>query len=146
MNAFTFWQRWLVAVGVILIIFGLALAFFNQSALFDFLFNNQINPVFWTGDSMDISAASFQRWVYGVLGATIAGWGVMVLFIVAVPFRQKESWAWICLAVGVGLWYLVDTYLSLSAGATFNAIFNTLLLALVVLPLAFTHSYFFGKG
>ena len=94
MKNFLFWQKWLFAVGLLLAVFGLTLAFFNQTPFFDFLFNKQINPVFWSEGQATPEAIRFQQWIYGVLGATIAGYGVTVAFLVHHPFRNKERWAW----------------------------------------------------
>jgi ABC-type Fe3+ transport system permease subunit len=49
MNRFYFWQTWLFVVGLVVVVFGLALAF----------------------------------------------------FIARYPFRNRERWAWNCLAVGL---------------------------------------------
>jgi len=144
MNRFYFWQTWLFAVGLVIVVFGLALAFFNQTAAFDLLFNDRINPVFWGIRDAPAEVAAFQQWIYGVLGATVAGWGVFLAFIARYPFRNRERWAWNCLAVGLLLWYTVDTALSLYFQVYFNAIFNTVLLGAVILPLAFSRKAFFG--
>jgi len=140
---FNFWQRWLLVVSIFLVGFGLALALFNQTTFFDFLFNNQVNPVFWKDIPPNEGAFAFQRWAYGVLGATVAGWGIFLVFIANNPFRRKEPWAWTCLVVGVGLWYVVDTTLSLLSQVVFNALFNTALLVLLIPPLVFTRTVFF---
>ena len=42
------WDTWMVAVGWILVVFGILLAFANQTRLFDVVFNNQVNTVFWS--------------------------------------------------------------------------------------------------
>ena len=47
MRNFNFWQKWLLIVGIYLVVFGLFLTFFSQSSLMDFLFNKQIDPNFW---------------------------------------------------------------------------------------------------
>ncbi len=142
MYSFSFWQKWLFSVAIIVIIFGLALAFFNQTALFDTLFNNQINPVFWSASQVNANTSAFQGWIYGVLGSTVAGWGVLIAFIAYYPFKRKEKWAWNCLAVGVGLWFVADTAISLCSRVYFNALFNTMLLVLIALPLIFTRRSF----
>ncbi len=142
MTSFVFWQRWLFAVALVIILFGLALAFFNQTPVFDLLFNRQVDPVFWGGQGPPAESAAFQRWAYGVLGATVAGWGVFLAFIAAAPFRRRERWAWSCVALGIALWYLADTALSLANRVYFNAAFNTLLLVLVALPLVLTRRQF----
>ena len=81
---------------------------------------------------------AFRSWVYGVWGATVAGWGILVAFIAMFPFKQRQRWAWNALLAAIGTWYLLDTGISLYFGVTFNALFNTLLLALAGLPLFMT--------
>jgi hypothetical protein len=142
MSQFLFWQKWLLVLGGVIVAFGLALAMFNQTPLFDALFNRQINPTFWIEADVTPQIRAFQQWAYGVLGATMAGWGVFILFIAREPFRRRERWAWNCLAFGIGLWFVVDTALSIAANVIFNAAFNSLLLVLVLLPLLATRSYF----
>jgi len=142
MKNFSFWQKWLFAVGLLLAVFGLALAFFNQAPFFDFLFNNQINPVFWTDGQIAPETIRFQQWIYGVLGATIAGWGVTVAFLARHPFRNKERWAWNAIALGVTLWFITDTAISLYFRVYFNAAFNGVVFLAVVIPLALSRKYF----
>jgi len=141
MLTYLVWQRWLLAVSLIIVAFGIALALLNGTVVFD-LFNAQIDPVFWGAAGIPADAARFQQWIYGVLGATVAGWGVFLAFIAYYPFRAREKWAWNCVIVGLLLWYLIDTSISLYFGVVFNAVFNTLLLALAIPPLAFTRKHF----
>jgi len=141
MTRFLFWQRWLAAVGLILVLFGLVLAFWGQGWLMGLALNSRIDPVFWPG-GLPEEARRFQGFIYGVLGGTISGWGVMIVFLAARPFRERQRWARNCLALGIGLWYLVDTSLSAHYRVFFNVGFNTLLLALVMVPLAATRREF----
>ena len=141
-----FWSRWLLFAGVLLALFGLATAFFNQSSFFDSLFNSNVDPVFWGTAGVPAASRGFQRWVYAVLGATIAGWGVTLAFLAYHPFRKRELWCWNCILAGMLAWYLPDTLLSLQAGVVFNAVFNTLLLILVLLPLVITRREFTTPG
>jgi hypothetical protein len=46
MSNFRFWQRWMVAVGIAIVVFGILMAVLSGSPLFD-LFNRQIDPAFW---------------------------------------------------------------------------------------------------
>ncbi len=142
MNRFGFWQRWLFVVSCVLVFFGVLLAFFGQSPLFDVAFNNQINPVFWGTFSLSADIKTFQAWAYGILGATVAGWGIFLAFIVYYPFKRKEKWAWNCIAIGMPLWFVIDTGLSLTYHVYFNAAFNTILLILIALPLVFSRAAF----
>jgi hypothetical protein len=142
MGSFDFWHKWLLVTSIILIVFGLFLALFNQSAFSNLIFNDQINPAFWGHSQIDGTITRFQGWVYGVLGATVAGWGVMVFFIIQYPFKNRQRWGWTASALSISLWYIVDTWISLAFGVYFNALFNTLLLLLFALPLIFTRSHF----
>ncbi len=145
MNSFNFWQKWLLITSIFLITFGFGLAFFNHTGFFNQIFNDQINPAFWGHTQIDGTITHFQGWIYGVLGATVAGWGVMMLFLILYPFKARERWAWSAAAFNIGLWFVVDTAVSLAYGVLYNAAFNILLLIVFTLPLIFTRKYFTGK-
>jgi hypothetical protein len=134
-------QRWLVILGAIIVAFGVALAFFYSTPLFD-IFRTQIDPAFWGAGELTGGAVPFQQWIYGVLGATMAGWGVCIAFIAAVPFKRKEKWTWNCLAIAVSLWFVIDTFLSWRFGALFNVVFNALIYLAAMVPLAFSRKSF----
>jgi hypothetical protein len=140
-NSFTFWQRWLFVLSLIIVAFGLGMAALNGTPLFDPL-NRQVDPIFWGTQPLPQAALAFRGWTYGVLGAAMAGWGVFIAFVAHSPFRRQERWAWNCTALGILVWYLPDTSISIASGVIFNAAFNTGLLALVALPLFFTRKAF----
>lgn len=142
MRDFAFWTRWLAAVGWILIAFGIAFALFNQMWPFDFAFNRRIDPAFWGAESPPANYHLFQGWIYGVLGAVVAGWGVFVVFLAKHPLRNRERWAWTCILAGFILWFVVDTAISALFGVYFNVLFNCVLAALIFVPLIATHREF----
>ncbi len=144
MNRFLFWQRWLFTFSLVVVIFGMGMALLNRTPLFAF-FDSQVNPAFWEANPLPPGANGFIGWIYGVLGATMAGWGVVLVFIAGVPFRSRERWAWNAIVLGLSLWYLTDTAISLYFGVVFNAIFNTVIFVLAVLPLLFTRREFQKK-
>ena len=139
---FKFWQKWLFFVGIYLAVSGLVLAFFNQTYVMDFVFNNQINSVFWSANAMPENISPFQSWVYGVLGATVAGWGIFIAFLAYYPFKAREKWAWNCIAAGISIWFISDTSISAFYDVTFNVVFNVVLLIFIGLPLLFTRKFF----
>lgn len=143
-SSLNFWSRWLFFTGLLISTFGLLFALFNGTVLFCWM-DAGVHPAFWEDGSLPEGATtSFKQWIYGVLGATILGWGIFVGFIARYPFRNVEKWAWSCIAAGVSAWYVTDTALSLYYGVMFNAAFNTLFLTLVALPLLFTRRQFFS--
>ncbi|MZP29999.1 hypothetical protein GTO91_09810, partial [Heliobacterium undosum] len=132
---YDFWRKWLFGFGLAFTFFGILLAFFNQTPLFDFLFNNQVNPVFWSSFPLEEPLHDFQAWIYGVLGATCAGWGIFIAFLAVYPLAQREQWAIKCIFIGITLWFVIDTSISLIFHVIFNALFNVLLLMLIIVPL-----------
>lgn len=141
MNKFMFWQRWLLIVGVVVAIFGFFMAVFNGTSIFN-VFNDQINPVFWGKVEPSTASVIFQRWVYGVLGATVSGWGIFIIYMANYPFRKREKPARNFLIIGLVIWFVLDTTISVYYRVYFNAIFNSGLLFLAALPLAFTWKAF----
>lgn len=142
MGGFSFWQKWLFSFGLYLVAFGTVLALFSHSALINVIFNNQINPSFWASGAMPENAIKFQAWVYGVLGATIAGWGIFIAFIAHYPFKAKEPWAWQCIAIGFALWFTIDTLVSVYYQVGFNVLVNLVFIIFILLPLIFTKKHF----
>jgi hypothetical protein len=134
---FDFWCRWLFVLGLLIVAFGLAMSLFGGSRLFDF-----VEPVFWGAQAQPMQAHAFRSWIYGVTGATMAGWGVFLSFLALRAFARRERWAWWCVALGMLVWYIPDTAMSLRFGVIFNAVINTALLAGVALPLAFSWKVF----
>ncbi len=144
MIRFFFWQRWLSIFGIGVIIFGIMMAFLNGTQLFE-IFNAQIDPVFWEGNSIVEGTRQFQHWVFGCWGATIAGWGIVLTFIVIGPFKRKEPWSWIALVLGLVVWFVMDTAISMFHKVYFNSALNTVFLVLGGLPLLFTRKEFLGS-
>ncbi len=142
MRNFNFWQKWLLLVGIYLVIFGLYLAFFSQSGLMDYIFNRNIDRNFWVDSELPENAVRFQVWIYGVLGAVIAGWGTLLAFWAWYPFRTRERWAWNGLVLSTCVWFFADTAISIFSGVFFNVMVNTIILFLLVVPLIFTRKYF----
>ncbi len=141
MERFDFWQKWLCGVSIVVIFFGIFMAFFSGTILFKVMDEN-VNMAFWGEQEVSNEIKNFQRWVYGAWGATIAGWGVFIFYITRYPFKNKESWAWNAMLFGVLVWYLVDTGFSLYFQVHVNVLLNTFLLILGLLPLFFTRKDF----
>ncbi|MGQ9714596.1 MAG: hypothetical protein ACUVST_07535 [Anaerolineae bacterium] len=141
MITFSFWQRWLLAVGLIITVFGIAMALLSGTPLFDSL-NRQVDPAFWCVNAVDHVAKRFQQWIYGTWGATIAGWGIFATYIAHYPFKKKERWAWHCIVFGLVVWFMLDTSLSYFYQVYFNVALNTGLFVLAMLPMVFTRKDF----
>ena len=142
MNQFNFWQKILQVASLVMVLMGVFIALFNQSSIFNYIFNNPINATFWSSDNFPSNIVQFRSWVYGVLGATISGWGIFIAFIVHYPFKEKQKWSWYCIAIGIIVWFIIDTSISAYFSVYFNVVFNTILFLSIVVPLFFTKKYF----
>jgi len=142
MERFSLSVLWLKIVSILFAVFGIIIALFNQTAIFQAAFNNQINPVFWTNSELTTETLFFQRWIYGLLGATCLMVGILIFFIVKNSFARKEKWAWNCLLVGLAAWFIIDTPISMYFQVYFNVVFNIVLLFAVLLPLVLTRQDF----
>ena len=140
--SFKFWQKWLLVSGIIISVFGISMVLNINSEKF----NSLIDPVFWGNETPNIQIKNFQQWVYGVLGATMVGWGVLIAFIAAIPFKKKEKWSRNSIIIGILSWYIFDTFISLKANVKFNAIGNTILAIIILMPIFFTITEFRKTG
>lgn len=81
-------------------------------------------------------ARSHVLLIYGVLGAVMIGWMVLLLAVVVGPLRRRERWAWNAVTLSMTLWFLADTTLSLVLDSPTHAVFNVPFAAAVGVPLA----------
>lgn len=128
------WLRWLWTASLGLVLFGLGMALLNRTPVFD-VFNRSIEARFWPGGIPD-GTGSFQGWVYGAWGATVAGWGITAAFVVRFALSRRQPWAWWALVAGIGVWFVIDTAVSALAGVWVNVGLNVLVLLVFAVPLA----------
>ena len=141
MNPFKFWTVWLMVAAFTMSAFGVLMVLFVGTPLFGGL-TEQIDQAFWPSGPAAAGLLEYQRWVYGVWGATVTGFGVLAALVGGNAFARQDRWARDALVVAVLLWYLMDTIVSLTFRVWVNAAFNTFVLALFALPLAFTWGLF----
>ena len=146
MNSFSFWQKWLLIVSIIISLFGIYIALFNQTLWFNLLLNDKVNTTFFSAPGISNDVITFQKWIYGVLGATVFGWGIFLSFIAHYPFKRKEKWAWNCFLIGIICWFVLDTSISVYFGVIVNAIFNTVLFLGIIIPLVFSRKHFVNNS
>jgi len=142
MIRFELWILWLKCACVVFAAFGVFIAVFNQTPVFDVLFGNNINPAFFGDAALTPEMVRFQQWVYGLLGATCVFVGILLFFIVSNAYSKKERWALNGIMFGVVAWFVIDEAVSIYFAVEFNAVFNLVLLAILLIPLIFTMRYF----
>ena len=137
---FEFFRLWLIVVGAGIAAGGVLLSLLGGTRVFAVM-NRLIDPAFWDG-LPDAPAQRFRAWIYGLLGAIMAAWGLTVAILVSQAWNTRQSWVWWSVAASVGLWFVLDTGQSLRYRVFANAAINTALLVALAIPLAFTFGDF----
>lgn len=137
--AFESWRRWILVSSVFFTIFGVVAAVAVHSGLFEPWIQG-VDRVFFEG-RITPQARAMRGFLMGPLGGTIAGSYLMQTFIVAVPFKRRERWAWHAMAWPLLLWFCVDSAVSAFHGAYFNVyLINLVPLVVFGVPLMATRS------
>jgi hypothetical protein len=137
--AFEPWRRWIFFFSVFFTVFGVVAAVAPDSALFE-IWINEVDRVFFEG-RISPQGRAMRGFLMGPLGGTIAGSYLMQIFIVAVPFKRRERWAWHALFWPMLLWFCVDSAVSVLHGAYFNIyLINLVPLVVFGVPLVATWS------
>ena len=142
-GAFRFWQQWLLWACISTVVLGVTLAFFDVRLLPGFL--EAVSTTLWGTATMPSDVVTYHRFAHAVLGSTIASWACVLAFVAHIPFRAREPWAWWCVLASLGVWFPLDTAMSLYFGVWPNAIFNVVALLFIGTPLIFTRSAFRGQ-
>jgi len=129
-----FYQNWLkmaiwgvIAFGVILALFA-----FPATELPSRLFYDLIqNPV-------DAEADRHFRFAMGLMGCITVGWGLSMFTILKAASMLEGAQAaavWRSFAFAVLIWYVIDNIASIYTGFPLNALSNSVLLAMFLIPL-----------
>lgn len=140
---FRFWQWWMVVYSALGIAFGIYMAFGSTGPLFA-KYNAALAKTFWGRPDLHEAVALYHPWIFSVLGAALAGWGVCLFFLSLFPFRRRERWAYVCIALSVLVWVSLDTVFSIRFGIYLEAGFNLVAAAGYAVPLAKTYRDFFS--
>ncbi|MCB0707289.1 MAG: hypothetical protein KDC34_18360 [Saprospiraceae bacterium] len=132
---FLFWQKWLTYANVMTVCVGLLVAFGGNSFLFK-LHNNYSQELFFNGQDFSPELLFFKNWLFGIIGGTIVGFHLLMIFISENAFKKKEPWAYIALWVGLLSWFIIDSSISIYYGAIYNVVLiNLVALVLIAVPL-----------
>jgi hypothetical protein len=141
-KSFYFWQQWLVYANIMALLVGLLCAFAGNSFFFS-LHNYYTEEVFFEGQPMTGNLLYFKNWLFGIIGGTIVGFHLLMLFIIKNAYRKKEKWAYQALWTGLLSWFFIDSGISLYYGAIHNIIIiNLAALTLIAIPLIATRQEF----
>lgn len=142
MKNFDFWVRWLIGANVMTVIVGLLAAFAGNSIFFAY-HNDQTELLFFGGNELAQNELYFKNWLFGIIGGTIVGFHILMIFIANNAYRKKEKWAYWAMWSGLLSWFVIDSSISTFYGAVYNVyLINIVALVLIGLPLIMTYQVF----
>ena len=130
-----FYQTWFKLVVWVIIAFGAILALHafpateGPSALFFDLLLKRPVPA---------DPGNHFRFAMGLMGCITMGWGLTMLVILKAATMLEAAQAreiWRGFLFAILFWYVIDNIASIYTGFPFNAVSNTVLVALFVIPL-----------
>ena len=125
--------RWLRIASAFTIAFGLLMATAAVPALqapMAFMLDFVYLPV----DGAPTLSGEAPRLLNAITGGLMAGWGVMLWLVATELLPQNPALGRRLILIGIGTWFVIDSSMSVAAGAPLNALFNTGFLLLFFLP------------
>lgn len=128
-----FWRGWLTVWGWLVIVFGLVLAGGGLDA------TDGVAEALLTvmGGGAAIEWTPALRFTTALMGAVTMGWGLtfLALFMAAHRLSDQAAPVWRLATLGVLVWFVVDSALSIATGFWPNAVSNTGLIIGYLVPL-----------
>lgn len=123
----TFWRYWLLVWCGGVFVFGLVLAggaFEATSGPVKMIYENLQGPG-------DLVLDPAMRFTLAVMGCVSLGWAVTMFLMMGVAFSlgDRARPVWMGLTLGVLVWFVTDSTLSVATGYGLNVVPNTLLLS-----------------
>lgn len=117
MNTKELYKNWFSIVSIGILLIGIIMAFFVEPTIFP------------------VEQTIVAKLILGVLGATMIGWGMTILFVARYAFAHRVPYLLKIILASLVVWYIIDTLISAYFGANFNVALNSIILIAAVIPL-----------
>ncbi len=132
------YEYWLYAFALAHVLGGLALPWLIHTELFRY-YNQTLYAALRLQDAPSQEAA---RFLLGLIGPTMASWGLLFFLVLRQGFARPTPAAWWLILLALLLWAPYDSWLSWRQGLPLNALINAVALLLVLPPLLLLRPYF----
>ncbi len=116
MNA-KLYRNWLIIVSLAIILTGIVIAFLVEPS------------------NLPVEQRSMSKWILGLLGATMMGWAATMLLVARYAFDQRLPELLRILLIGLVVWFVPDTLISMYFCAYFNVGINVVIFVAASIPL-----------
>ncbi|MES2299831.1 MAG: cell division protein [Pseudomonadota bacterium] len=132
--------RWVYAAIVGHLVLALALPWIAASPMFDG-YHRIVEQAFWGHVHAPQAARAQQIWWIGLFGPTVQSAAVWMGALAYFGERQRSTFAWAALIVGIAVWAPQDLVMSLHANCWPNALIDAFAVVLLVPPLTWLYIY-----
>jgi len=129
-----FFIYWIISVSIAVAIAGIIFAFIAP------YFIQFVQDIFYQSfseqsiQSITESDKDHIDWIYGVLGGTLAGWGMMLLLLSINLLKENNKFIWNTILISVLTWFVIDTIITVKYSVVPNLILNITILIAVIIP------------
>lgn len=124
-------ERFLQLYALAHLVGGLLLPWMVGTAIFTD-YNRALAQAFHVSDDAALAQA---RFLTGLMGPTVASWGLLFLLLVRQAFRHPDRQLWWGMVLAGLVWAPYDSFLSWQNGIFLNVVINLLSLAALLVPL-----------
>ncbi len=93
-----------------------------------------VDMIFPPMDGAQAASAPATRLLLAICGGVLAGWGLMTWIIAGKILPGNPALARKLILPSIGLWFIIDSSMSVAAGAPLNALLNVGFLLMFSLP------------
>ncbi len=134
-DSFEFWRRYLLVVSALFAVQGASWVLMGSFDPFGF-YTGLLARSFWGTETLTPEAQKVFSFTVGPLGATVAGYFLMVHMLARFALPRREAWAYWTIVGALLLWFMLDSAASLFHGMLANVmIVNIPCLIVMGLPL-----------
>lgn len=143
---FRFWCGYLLVLSALFALQAMSWVFMGGFDPFG-VYDGLLARALYGQEALPDDAARMFRFAAVPLGATTAGYFVLVHAIVRFAFPRREPWAWWAVTAAVAVWFALDSVFSIRHGAVFNVwLVNIPCVVLLGVALAALRPAFRGKA
>jgi len=121
------WIRYLQVVSAATLAFGLVMVF--APGLTEWLFGQLLYERGSFPASFSDDATDYVAQTHSVIGAVVAGWSLLVLWVVTLMLSRAVPGAWSGLVLSLTVWFVLDSVASFVRGFPANVVLNVVLYA-----------------